>query len=105
MLERNWYWGKDVQEAQSWVSKDIWEQQSAGDLIDGTRKKRMLSWGSVGFTENHTGKNRFIDRNSRKDFSICRSLMASEKPLLSGKVLSGSKGPFACQNVRELNQA
>lgn len=85
-----------MQEAQSWVSKDIWEQQSAGDLIDGTTKKWMLSWGSVGFTENCTGKNRLIYRNSRKDL---------QKPLLSGKALSGSKGPFTCQNVRELNQA
>lgn len=56
MLERDWYWGKDMQAAQSWISKDIWEQQSTGNLIDGTIKKWLPSWGSVGFTETILGR-------------------------------------------------
>lgn len=56
MLERDWYWGKDMQESQSWISKDIWEQQSTGNLIDGTIKKWLPSWGSVGFTETILGR-------------------------------------------------
>lgn len=56
MLERGCKWGNGVQEAQSQISKDIWEQQSTSHLIDCTVKKWLLFWGSVAVTENRLGR-------------------------------------------------